>query len=126
MSWTTPLLVVALVWTSACTPTPVERTRSEARELVSAAQQRQGDVQLRCDPEDAEVIVDGIPRGLCSDFDGDPSGLRLSEGFHRIEVKKAGHLPYETSIAPGGARAVLTLRLSPTGSSGGNSEGAGP
>lgn len=102
-----------------CTPSPVERTRAQARELVTEAEKRQGDVQLQCTPEDAEVVVDRIPRGLCSDFDGDPGGLRLGEGLHRIVVKKEGHAPYETAIDPSGARAVLTIRLRPLDSTGG-------
>lgn len=106
-----PLLL--LLATSACAPTPAERTRERARELLSSARASEGDVSLRCDPEDAEVSVDGVPRGLCSDFDGSPAGLRLGSGLHRIEVKKAGHAPYVTSIDPAGARAVLTIRLVP-------------
>lgn len=105
-----------------CATTPVEDTKARAAGMITDARERRGDVELRCDPADAEVEVDGVPRGLCSDFDGKSGGLRLGEGLHEIAVKKSGHVPYVTSIDPSGVRAVLTIRLTPTG----NTEGAGP
>jgi len=105
-----------------CASTPVQQTRARAAELVTEARVRPGDVELRCDPADAEVEVDGVPRGLCSDFTGERAGLELGKGLHRIAVKKSGYVPYVTSIDPSGVRAVLTIRLIPTG----KTEGAGP
>lgn len=89
---------------------------AQARELLRKAEAPSGDVVLRCEPEDAEVILDGVTRGLCSDFRGSPRGLRVGEGLHQIEVKKEGHWPYTTYIDPHGTRAVLDVRLQPMGS----------
>lgn len=71
------------------------------------------DLVLACDPADAEVWLDGVPFGTCLDFSGSPKGLHLSDGMHKVEVKKAGFWPYETYVDSGGTRAALTVKLSP-------------
>ena len=71
------------------------------------------DLKLSCDPTDAEVSLDGIPRGTCLDFAGEPTGLKLPEGMHKVEVKKSGFWPYETYVDSSGTRAALTVKLSP-------------
>ena len=68
---------------------------------------------LGCDPTDAEVWLDGVPQGTCLDFSGTPKGLTLGDGMHKVEVKKTGFWPYETWVDSGGARAVLSIKLSP-------------
>lgn len=88
-------------------------TMAQARAMLLKAQAPSGDVVLRCEPPDAEVSLDGVTQGLCSDFRGEPRGLRVGEGLHHIEVKKEGHWPYTTYIDPHGARAVLDVRLRP-------------
>jgi hypothetical protein len=84
---------------------------AQARELLRNAEAPSGDVVLRCEPPDGEVSLDGVPQGLCSDFQGSPRGLRVGEGLHQIEVKKEGFWPYTTYIEPHGARAVLNVLL---------------
>jgi hypothetical protein len=74
-------------------------------------------VSLRCDPADAEVAIDGVPRGTCADF-GERRPLRLGAGMHRIDITKSGYLPYQTFFAPGGASLALTAALRPTQGSG--------
>jgi len=88
------------------------------------ASARRGDLELRCEPDDAEVILDGVPQGLCSDFTGDPHWLMVGEGMHHVVVRKAGHAPYETYYQPSGARAVLRIQLRPLGQKA--SEGVSP
>jgi hypothetical protein len=90
-------------------------TLVQARELLRNAERPSGDVVLRCEPPDAEVYLDGVIQGLCTDFRGAPRGLRVGEGLHQIEVKKQGYWPYTTYIEPHGARAVLEARLQPMG-----------
>lgn len=90
-------------------------TMGQARELLRQAESPHGNVVLRCEPPDAEVSLDGVPQGLCSDFQGAPRGLRVGEGLHQIEVKKEGYWPYTTYIEPHAARAILNVRLRPTG-----------
>jgi hypothetical protein len=99
-------------------------TMAQARELLRTAEKPSGDVVLRCEPPDAEVYLDGVIQGLCSDFRGAPRGLRMGEGLHHIEVKKQGYWPYTTYIEPHGARATLEVRLRSMGT--GTPEGGAP
>jgi len=110
-SWATVALVVLGCAGRQDEPT----TMAQARELLRKAEAPSGDVVLRCEPPDAEVSLDGVTQGLCSDFRGAPRGLRVGEGLHQIEVKKEGHWPYTTYIDPHGARAVLDVRLQSMG-----------
>lgn len=71
------------------------------------------DLTLGCDPADADVVLDGVPHGTCLDFSGNPRGLRLTDGMHKVEVKKSGFWPYETYVDSGGTRAALTVKLLP-------------
>lgn len=90
-------------------------TLGQARELLRTAEAPSGDVVLRCEPPDAEVYLDGVIQGLCSDFRGAPRGLRVGKGLHQIEVKKQGYWPYTTYFEPHGARAALDVRLQSMG-----------
>lgn len=89
-------------------------TVARAQELMAAAEGKRGDVVLRCEPADAEVLLDGVQQGLCSDFSSVSRSLRLAdEGFHQVEVKKRGFWPYTTYYAPSGARVTLKVKLRP-------------
>lgn len=92
---------------------------TRAGELLSGAQATSGNLALLCKPEDAEVYLDGVLQGLCSDFTGSPRSLRVGEGLHQIEVKKQGFWPYTTYYEANGARAKLTIQLRPTAAPGG-------
>ena len=76
-----------------------------------------GEVTLRCTPADAEVAVDGVPRGTCADL-GEKRPLRLGEGMHQIDIHKAGYQPYQTYFAPGGASLSLVATLHPLAGAG--------
>jgi hypothetical protein len=71
------------------------------------------DLTLGCDPTDAEVWLDGVPTGTCADYTGNPRGLKLNAGMHKVEVKKSGFWPYETYVDSSGTRAALTVKLQP-------------
>ncbi|RKH11017.1 PEGA domain-containing protein [Corallococcus sp. CA053C] len=89
-------------------------TMARARELMASAEGKRGDLVLRCEPEDAEVLLDGVQQGTCSDFSGVSRSLRLGEaGFHQVEVKKRGFWPYTTYYEPSGARVTLKVKLRP-------------
>jgi len=104
-------LAIAAALLLGCVAEPASVRR--AREVVEGAMARQGDVGLSCEPADAAVEVDGVPRGSCADFAGEGRGLLLGTGMHRLEVKKEGYAPYLSYYAPGGARLQLSVRLSP-------------
>ena len=53
-----------------------------------------GIIHLVVAPADAEIIVDGKPRGKV------PRQLRLLAVEHRLEIKKKGYQPYRTRITP--------------------------
>ena len=53
-----------------------------------------GIIHLVVAPADAEIIVDGKPRGKV------PRQLRLVAVEHRLEIKKKGYQPYRTRITP--------------------------
>ncbi len=79
-----------------------------------------GQVMLECDPLDAEVALDGVPMGLCSDYATAEHGLPMGTGMHRLDFKHAGRSPYQTEIEPDRAGAVVHASL-PTLSSEGKS-----
>ncbi|HEX5745782.1 MAG TPA: PEGA domain-containing protein [Archangium sp.] len=104
--------LVGLVLGCASGPGQVESPAADqARELMRAMRSRNGNLLLRCEPEDAEVYLDGVLQGVCTDFGGKPSGLRVGLGLHRIDVKKDGYWPYTTYFEPSNARAGLTITL---------------
>ncbi len=106
--------LVVLGWGCASGPEQVESPAAEqARELLRARRFRQGNLLLKCEPEDSEVYLDGVLQGVCTDFGGGPSGLQVGPGLHRIDVQKDGHWPYTTYYEPNNARAGLTIRLKP-------------
>jgi hypothetical protein len=89
-------------------------TVARANALLAASPRERGDLVLRCEPADAQVVVDGVEQGKCSDYAGDTRSLRLPDsGFHQVQVKKAGHWPYTTYYEPGGTRVTLRVKLRP-------------
>lgn len=76
-----------------------------------------GELVLRCMPADAEVSVDGVSQGLCSDFNGEPNALKVGAAARRVEVKKSGFQTWESWLAADQTRVVMTVTLLPTGGS---------
>jgi hypothetical protein len=109
VAWLTVVAVVA-----GCSGRQQPESVTRAGELMASAKSTSGDLALRCEPADAEVYLDGVQQGLCSDFTGSPKSLRVvGEGLHHIEVKKQGFWPYTTYYEANGARARLTIQLRP-------------
>lgn len=104
------LILAALLAACRTTTTPVERALAEhAAELRSVPGVR-GEVRLRCSQADAQVLLDGVPAGRCDDFAG---GLKLEEGSHALEVRKAGFAPWSVQVEAGGTRTSLQAELVP-------------
>ena len=93
-------------------PTPFDRMVRENPELLKQARAVDGDLKLTCDHGDAEVYVDGVLQGACSDF-ADGVLVRLTEGPHLVEVKKPGFVPYRAQVLAGDARTSLNVTLVP-------------
>ena len=117
------LVLVGLMLGCASGPEQVDSpVATRAREMLRSMRSRHGNLLLRCEPSDAEVYLDGVLQGVCTDFGEGPSGLQVGVGLHRIDVKKDGYWPYTTYYEPSSARAGLTLRLRPVEREGGGGD----
>lgn len=79
--------------------------RRRGAPAIAAAQGDGGSIALRVQPADAEILVDGEPwQGSA----GNRLVIQLSAGDHRIEVRKSGYVPYQSSVRvrPGGATPI--------------------
>jgi hypothetical protein len=113
-----PLILAALLMATGCAHKQDEpESVVRARELLRTTGATRGDVVLKCEPPDAEVYLDGVIQGVCTDFAGTPVGLTVGEGLHKVEVMKEGFWPYTTYYEPSGARATLRVQLRPRESS---------
>jgi formylglycine-generating enzyme required for sulfatase activity len=66
----------------------------EALTIEVALRPIEGTVALTVDPADAELVVDGQPRGKV------PRELRLTAVEHEIEIRKEGYEPFRSRITP--------------------------
>jgi len=66
----------------------------DERHLEMSLQRLMGDVVVLSDPPDAQLFVDGQPRGRADQT------VRLSTATHRIEIRKDGYAGYSTQITP--------------------------
>ncbi len=109
------VLLLCALGAPGCAARGTEQTQgrpiAQAEELLRGAKARSGDLELSCTPAEAQVSVDGVERGTCSDFASRP--LRLGAGLHRVQVKKQGLTPFETYVDPSGTRARLDVALAP-------------
>lgn len=76
-----------------------------------------GELVLKCTPADAEVALDGVTQGVCTDFGGEPRGLKLGKSARHVVVKKSGFGTWETWLAADETRVVMTVTLTPNGGS---------
>ena len=96
----------------ACAARPEEPgALAQARKLMRDAESQKGNVILKCALPEAEVVLDGVTQGICSDFQGAPRGLQVGQGLHHIEVRMDGYWPYTTYLEPQGARTTLNVWL---------------
>jgi len=67
-------------------------------------------IDLGVDPEEAEILLDGLSIGIADDFDGFPDYLYLSPGRYRIEARVPGYESWSTDLS---VHAGQHLRLKP-------------
>jgi formylglycine-generating enzyme required for sulfatase activity len=72
----------------------VTLARGESRPLHLTLAAQQGEVQVIAEPANAEVLVDGQPRGTAGQV------LVLSAAPHDIEVRHAGYEPHRQTVTP--------------------------
>ena len=86
-----PLLIIILTFIiSACSTTP----KTAPPQTVSGS----GYIKIVANPEDAEVILNGVRCGTAKDFCVLDKALKVDSGTHKIELKKEGHFPYFREI----------------------------
>ena len=114
---TTALFAGVVLLTGGCAAKQEQpATVARAEQLMAANAAKRGDLVLRCEPADAQVLLDGVEQGTCSDYAGVSRSLRLMDaGFPQVEVKKRGFYPYTTYYQPSGARVSLNVKLRPLG-----------
>ncbi|MBZ4373060.1 hypothetical protein [Corallococcus sp. AS-1-6] len=112
---TTAVLALAAMLAGACAAKQEQpATVARAEQLMASNSAKRGDLVLRCEPSDAQILLDGVEQGTCSDFSGVSRSLRLGDSdFHQVEVKKRGFYPYTTYYQPRGARVTLNVKLRP-------------
>jgi hypothetical protein len=74
---------------------------------------RSGNTLVRCQPADAELAVDGVVRGLASDFDGKERLLALPTGDHQVSFRHKGYEAVAVDVVVGEGRQTLDVRLTP-------------
>lgn len=109
MRWAWPLVVVAACATPAPELVPGLQSPSPGR--------RKSELVLRCQPPDAEVVLDGVSQGTCEDFKGEPRGLSLGNGSRRVEVRRGGYQGWESWMVADGTRMTMDVTLIPNGGS---------
>ena len=88
---------------------PPDRTQPPAREAVV----RFGSLALAIQPSDAEIFIDGEKWNETSGGATGRTIIKLSEGRHKIEVRKAGYSTYtEDVLIRNGATLTLNVVLS--------------
>jgi PEGA domain-containing protein len=75
-------------------PPPAE-SRDPNQVQVEPGADRFGSIAVRVQPADAEVLIDG-DRWEASN--GERVLVHLSDGMHRVEVRKPGYVPYTSSV----------------------------
>ena len=88
---------------------PVRRPDDRAGEREIERADRFGSIAVRVQPADAEVLIDG-ERWEASE--GERVLVQLSEGTHRVEVRKSGYRTYTSSVrVRAGETATLNVSL---------------
>ncbi len=73
--------------------------------------EHRGYLQIRCQPYDAEIYIDGVFRGY---LDGYVEGVLLvPEGHHRLTVQKPGYYAQHQEIDISEQELILNLALIP-------------
>jgi hypothetical protein len=86
-------------------------------ERAAPVQRQRSELVLRCTPPDAEVLLDGVPQGLCGDYGGQPKGLGLGSGTRRVVVRKSGYQSWDSLMVADGTRMTVDITLNSNGGS---------
>jgi hypothetical protein len=70
-------------------------------------------VRIDCQPQEAEVRVNGVLQGNCKLFKKPESVLKLPAGAHELEVAADGFRSFRSTVSGSGIQESLTIRLTP-------------
>jgi PEGA domain-containing protein len=85
--------------------------RNPNRVEVEPGADRFGTIAVRVQPADAEVLIDGERWEASA---GERILVHLSDGMHRVEVRKAGFVPYTSTVrVHSGETVTVNVSLSP-------------
>ena len=91
-------------------PPPEEKTEIESRREPAAPVSGFGILELRIQPEGAEIAIDGDPWPAADP--AEPLVIHLPAGEHRVEIRSAGRGPFETEVlVEPGKTTILNVKL---------------
>ena len=70
-------------------------------------------LRVDCQPDEAEVRVDGVLQGTCKILSRPRATIKLAAGTHELEVAASGYRGFRSTISGNGIQESLTVRLMP-------------
>lgn len=72
-------------------------------------------LKVDCQPEEAEVHIDGVLQGSCATLAKNKLVLKMAAGQHELMVAAPGFRTFRSQVSGNGMLQVLTVRLEPQG-----------
>jgi hypothetical protein len=70
-------------------------------------------LRVDCQPDEAEVRVDGVLQGTCKLLSQPEAVMTLSAGAHELEIAADGYRSFRSMVSGKGIQESLTIRLMP-------------
>jgi hypothetical protein len=70
-------------------------------------------LRVDCQPDGAEVRVDGVLQGTCKLLSQPEAVMTLSAGTHELEIAADGYRSFRSMVSGKGIQESLTIRLMP-------------
>jgi hypothetical protein len=70
-------------------------------------------LRVDCQPDEAEVKVDGVLQGTCKLLSRPQATMNLAAGTHELEVAADGYRSFRSVVSGKGIQESLTIRLMP-------------
>ena len=70
-------------------------------------------LHVGCQPDEAEVRVDGVLQGNCKLLSRPEAVMTLSAGTHELEIAADGYRSFRSTVSGKGIQESLTIRLMP-------------
>ena len=107
------LLAAAAVLAAGCGPsTPAPRPKPPTAPDAGPTAPRAGRIFFECSPAEAQIVVDGSPRGTAEELSR-AGGLSLPLGLHRFEISHAGFRSFRIELDLGEKPERLRVQLNP-------------